>query len=167
MARGGPGSADVELPTAAAADRAEREFVRDDTRRALREIAEYSRGDEQAPDQPTLASALRDLNSSTSPLIADGHGDSPESRTAEAVTYAGYLMLGARDSDAVTGTAEEWTDLADLELPSGCRPAAPPLPAWLSPRPGRWRRRPRCRPGGRRSGAAADRGPAPSRSRTG
>jgi len=115
----------VELPTAAAADRAEREFVRDDTRRALREIAEYSRGDEQAPDQPTLASALRDLDSSTSLLIADGHGDSPESRTAEAVTYAGYLMLGARDSDAVTGTAEEWTDLADLELPSGCRPAAP------------------------------------------
>ena len=125
MARGGPGSADVELPTAAA-DRAEREFVRDDTRRALREIAEYSRGDEQAPDQPTLASALRDLNSSTSLLIADGHGDSPESRTAEAVTYAGYLMLGARDSDASRARPRSGRTSPTWSCPPG---AGPPLPS--------------------------------------
>ncbi|MBS7549266.1 FUSC family protein [Dietzia massiliensis] len=109
--------------------RAHHRAVRADTRRALREIARYTRGDELAPDEPTLASALRDLNSSNSLLIADGHGDSPESRTAEAVTYAGYLLLGARDRDAVTGTAEEWTDLAELELPSGWRPTEPDHPA--------------------------------------
>lgn len=102
--------------------RAHHRAVRGDTRRALAELAEFARGDAQRPLEPTLASALRDLNTSNSLLVADGHRDSPESRTAEAVTYAGYLMLGTHDQNTVTSSAPRWTALAELDLPSGRRP---------------------------------------------
>ena len=108
--------------------RAHHRAVRADTRRALHAIAGYARDDRQTPDEPTLASALRDLNGSNSLLIADGYGNSPESRTADAVTYAGYLVLGARDRDAVADSAQEWADLAAAELPSGWRPSPPDHP---------------------------------------
>lgn len=101
--------------------RAHHRAVRGDTRRALGELAEFARGDTQTPLEPTLASTLRDLHSSNTLLIADGHGDSPESRTAEAVTYAGYLMLGAHERSALAATAPEWRDIAEQPLPSGWR----------------------------------------------
>lgn len=109
--------------------RAHHRAVRGDTRRALRELAAFARGDTQKALEPTLASALRDLNTSNSLLIADGYGDSPESRTAEAVTYAGYLMLGAHDRNTVDASAPEWDELAALPLPSGRRPIDPDHPA--------------------------------------
>lgn len=102
--------------------RAHHRAVRGDTRRALRELAEFARGDAQTSLEPTLASTLRDLNTSNSLLVADGHRDSPESRTAEAVTYAGYLLLGTHDRNTVTSSASRWTALAELDLPSGRRP---------------------------------------------
>ena len=109
--------------------RAHHRAVRGDTRRALRELAEFARGDPQTPVEPTLASTLRDLNTSNTLLVADGHGDSPESRTAEAVTYAGYLMLGAHERSALAASASEWGELAELPLPSGRRPIDPDHPA--------------------------------------
>ena len=102
--------------------RAHHRAVRGDTRRVLRELAEFARGEARTRSEPTLASALRDLNSSNSLLIADGYGDSPESRTAEAVTYAGYLMLGALDQSTIVASAPGWADLAAQELPSGWQP---------------------------------------------
>lgn len=101
--------------------RAHHRAVRGDTRRALREIGEFARGESQAPLEPTLASALRDLNTSNALLTADGHGHSPESRTAEAVTYAGFLMLGTLDRRTVAASAPDWAEVAALELPSGWR----------------------------------------------
>ena len=102
--------------------RAHHRAVRGDTRRVLREVAEYARGDEQSPAEPTLASALRDLHSATALLSADGHRDSPEARTAEALIHAGYLMLGAHDRRTLAASAQPWTELAALELPTGRRP---------------------------------------------
>lgn len=102
--------------------RAHHRAVRGDTRRALGELAEFARGDTQTPLEPTLASTLRDLHSSNTLLIADGYGESPESRTAEAVIYAGYLMLGAHERSALAATAPEWGEMAELRLPSGRRP---------------------------------------------
>lgn len=109
--------------------RARHRAVRGDTRRALGELAEFARGDEQTAHEPTLASALRDLNSSNSLLAADGYDDSVESRTAEAVTRAGYLMLGAQDRSVVTASAPGWSELAELKLPSGWRPVETDHPA--------------------------------------
>lgn len=95
--------------------------VRGDTRRVLTELAEFSRGEHQSRWEPTLASALRDLNTTNALLAADGHGDSPEARTAEAVTYAGYLMLGTLDEHSVRRSAPRWSELAAAGLPSGWR----------------------------------------------
>ncbi|UVE95403.1 FUSC family protein [Dietzia sp. B32] len=102
--------------------RAHHRAVRADTGRVLRELAQFARGEEQARREPTLSSTLRDLNASHSLLVADGHADSTEARTAEAVTHAGYLMLGTHGVDAVAASAPGWEELADLELPSGRRP---------------------------------------------
>lgn len=102
--------------------RAHHRAVRGDTRRALREIAEFARGDARTPLEPTLASALRDLNTSNALLTADGHGNSPESRTAEAVIYAGFLMLGTLDRRTAAASAEEWGEIAELDLSGGWRP---------------------------------------------
>ncbi|MDV8000183.1 FUSC family protein [Rhodococcus sp. IEGM 1408] len=109
--------------------RAHHRAVRGDTRRALRELAEFARGHTQRALEPTLASTLRDLNTSNSLLIADGYGHSPESRTAEAVTYAGYLMLGTHDRRFVSSSASRWAELADAALPSGWRPVEADHPA--------------------------------------
>ena len=109
--------------------RAPHRAVRGDTRRALAELAEFARGDAQTPTEPTLASALRDLNTSTTLLIADGHGDSAEARTAEAITYAGYLMLGTLDRQTVRMSAPRWVALAAAELPSGARSVGAEHPA--------------------------------------
>ncbi|MCD2261912.1 FUSC family protein [Dietzia aurantiaca] len=109
--------------------RAPHRAVRGDTRRALAELAEFARGDAQTPTEPTLASVLRDLNTSTTLLIADGHGDSAEARTAEAVTYAGYLMLGTLDRQTVRMSAPRWVALASAELPSGVRSVGAEHPA--------------------------------------
>lgn len=104
--------------------RARHRAVRGDTARALRELAEFARGESPTRREPTLASTLRDLNDSNSLLIADGHGNSAESRTAEAVTYAGHLMLGTHEPSAITASAPAWTALTELELPSGRRSVA-------------------------------------------
>ena len=101
--------------------RAHHRAVRGDTRRVLAELAEFARGEHQDRWEPTLASALRDLNTSNALLAADGHGDSPESRTAEAVTYAGYLMLGTLDEHSVRRSAPRWAELDAAGLPSGLR----------------------------------------------
>lgn len=101
--------------------RAHHRAVRGDTRRVLAELAEFARGEHQGRWEPTLASALRDLNTSNALLAADGHGDSPESRTAEAVIYAGYLMLGTLDEHSVRRSAPRWAELAAAGLPSGRR----------------------------------------------
>ena len=102
--------------------RARHRAVRGDTRRAIKELAEFARGDEQTALEPTLASALRDLNSSYTLLVADGYGHSPEARTAEAVIRAGYLMLAAQHRSFLASSAAEWGELTELELPSGRRP---------------------------------------------
>lgn len=102
--------------------RAHHRAVRGDTRRVLRELAEYAGGHEQSPTEPTLASALRDLHTSTALLSADGHRDSPEVRTAEALIHAGFLGLGADDRRTVARGASRWAELADADLPSGLRP---------------------------------------------
>ena len=101
--------------------RAHHRAVRGDTRRVLVELAEFAGGQEQSPWEPTLASALRDLNTSNALLAADGHGDSPEAQTAEAVTYAGFLMLGTLDQETVRRSAPRWAELATTALPSGLR----------------------------------------------
>lgn len=109
--------------------RAHHRAVRGDTGRVLREMAEYTHGAEQSPTEPTLASALRDLHSTTALLSADGHRDSPEARTAEALIHAGYLMLGAHDRRTVAEWAPRWTELPDVELPTGRRPVGENHPA--------------------------------------
>lgn len=103
--------------------RAHHRAVRGDSRRALRQLAAFAGDDASSPGITGLAAALRDLHTSTSLLVADGHGDSPEARTAEAVTYAGYLMMGTLDRRAVTASADRWAALASADLPSGRRPA--------------------------------------------
>lgn len=108
--------------------RAHHRAVRADTRRALDQLAGLARGETSTPADPSPASTLRDLNTSNALLTADGHGASPESRTAEAVTYAGYLMLGTLDRRTVAASAGGWEDVAGLELPSGWRPVAPDHP---------------------------------------
>lgn len=102
--------------------RAHHRAVRGDTRRVLTELVEFARGDEQAPRETTLATALRDLHVSTSLLVADGHGASPEARSAEALTYARYLMLGTLDRRTVADSVAGWEEVAALDLPSGRRP---------------------------------------------
>lgn len=93
--------------------------VRGDTRRVLLELAQYSSGERQRPTEPTLASALRDLYTSTALLTADGHGDSPEATTANAVVDAGYLALGATEW-RLAEAGHDWSELA-RRLPSGRR----------------------------------------------
>src|SRR5699024_1228286 len=95
--------------------------VRGDTRRAVAALAAFARGDVPTRHEPTIASTLRDLHTSTSLLVADGHQDSPEARTAEAVTHAGFLMLGTRDRRTVAAAAPRWTEAERLRLPSGWR----------------------------------------------
>lgn len=101
--------------------RAHHRAVRGDTRRVLRELAQFARGEAQDPAGPTLPSVLRDLHTSNSLLAADGHGSDPEARTAEELIHAGYLVLGASDRRAVTASAPRWTELAARDLPSGRR----------------------------------------------
>lgn len=107
--------------------RAHHRAVRGDTRRVLAELAEiavFARGEGQTPWEPTLATALRDLHGSTSLLVADGHGDATEARTAEALTYAGHLALGTLDRRVVAASAGRWAALAASDLPTGRRPVA-------------------------------------------
>lgn len=101
--------------------RAHHRAVRGDTRRAVEALAAFARGDAPEQHAPTVASTLRDLHTSTSLLVADGHQDSPEARTAEAVTYAGFLMLGTHDRHTVAASAPRWTEAERLRLSSGRR----------------------------------------------
>lgn len=107
--------------------RAGHRAVRGDTARVLRELAERQAGREQGSAEPTLASALRDLHSSAALLAADGHRDSPEARTAEAVTHAGFLVLGGAGDAA--DRSVDWAALAEAPLPSGRRPVPDGHPA--------------------------------------
>lgn len=102
--------------------RAPHRAVRGDTRRVLRELAELEEGRRQSLTEPTLASALRDLHSTATLLVADGHRDSPEARTAEAVVHSGFLVLGAADPPAVAASPGGWRELAAAPLPRGWRP---------------------------------------------
>ena len=101
--------------------RAHHRAVRGDTRRVLDQIVGFARGEAGTAGGPTLASTLRDLNTSNALLSADGHADSPESYTAEAVTYAGYLMLGTLDRPTVSASAADWEEIAGLDLSRGWR----------------------------------------------
>lgn len=101
--------------------RAHHRAVRGDTRRALEQLAAFARGEKRTRGEPTLASTLRHLSTSNALLTADGYGDSPEARTGEAVTYAGYLMLGTLDRRSVTASTSSWDEVAQLELPAGWR----------------------------------------------